>query len=188
MTCAPLAATGAELGFGLVVVALAGLVIGVALLLVVRTRRGGMAGSLLLALAVAAGLAIIPAPSAEASSSACESVDNTLTVVQTSTMAGLAPGIAPVAIVGRVTNNGVDSTYITAVQVEITGVTVDGSAVACTAADFTLIDTVMPVGRTLDPGASATFSGAAIGFANAATNQDDCRHAAIHLRYTANPG
>ena len=50
------------------------------------------------------------------------SAANSLTVSQTSVMKGLAPGIAPVAIAGVVTNNGADSTDIIAVDVEITGV------------------------------------------------------------------
>jgi hypothetical protein len=116
--------------------------------------------------------------------------DNLLTVTQTSTMEGLAPGIAPVPITGYVVNNGPDSTHIDVVTVEITSVTTAAGmpAAACDATDYRLLHTTMAVDRTLDPdGGSAAFSGASIGFADKPVNQDACQRATVHLRYTANP-
>lgn len=83
-------------------------------------------------------------------------------------------------------NNGPDSTFLTAIRVEIAAVTKLRGAAAgrCDASDYLLLDTRMDVGRTLAPGGgSTTFSGAAIRFNNKSSNQDACQGATIKLRY-----
>jgi len=115
-----------------------------------------------------------------------ELADNRLTITQTSVMDGLAPAVAPVPITGRVVNHGPDSTFITAISVEVVGVQrAAGSAKGrCDASDYRLHDIRMPVGVTLEPlGGSAEFSGASIGFHNKSTNQDACQGATVQLRY-----
>lgn len=115
-----------------------------------------------------------------------ELADNRLTITQTSVMHGLAPAVAPVPITGRVVNHGPDSTFITAISVEVIGVQrAAGSATGrCDASDYRLHDIRMPVGVTLEPlGGSAEFSGASIGFHNKSTNQDACQGATVQLRY-----
>jgi hypothetical protein len=114
---------------------------------------------------------------------------NSLTITQTSVMQGLAPGVAPVPITGIVANISDDSTVITAIAVEITGViTAPGAAPGvCDASDYVLLNSLMPVGRTLGPGGWTEFAGASIGFNNKSTNQDTCQGATIELLYTANP-
>jgi len=104
------------------------------------------------------------------------------------TVAGLAPGVAPAPITGRLVNHGVGTTHITAVDVEIAFIAPmpNSSAGACGANDYKLIAPRMPVGRNLGPGGSTGFAGASIGFDNKKTNQDACKGAAIHLLYTAN--
>lgn len=189
MNCGPLPRTGPDdLGLLLTIV-FACLVIGSALVVLARRRRRAPAT---LAVALLAGAALLLGPGAAVPAEAvdCVAADNSLTVIQTSTMAGLAPGVAPVPITGRVVNDGPDSTHIDVVTVEITSVTTAPGtpATACDASDYLLLDATMAVGRTLGPdGGAATFSGASIGFANEATNQDACRRATVHLRYTANP-
>lgn len=111
---------------------------------------------------------------------------NSLTITQTSTMADLAPGAAPAPITGLVVNHGPDSTFITAITVEISGVVRRPDAVAgpCDASDYVLLDERMPVGDTLAAdGGSIPFAGAAIGFNDKSTNQDACQGATIELRY-----
>lgn len=184
MNCDPLPRTGPDDLVLLSIIALACVVVGAVLVGLARRRRGA---PVTLATAVLAGVALLLGPGAAAPA---EAVDCSLTVTQTSTMAGLAPGIAPVPITGRVVNNGPDSTYIDVVTVEITSVTsAQGTpAAGCDASDYLLLEATMAVGKTLRPdGGAAPFSGASIGFANKAINQDACQHATIHLRYTANP-
>lgn len=132
-------------------------------------------------------------PTQTATESATESptpppADNSLTITQTSVMDNLAPGVEPAEIAGLVVNNGPDSTFITAITVEITAVTKRAGAVdgTCDASDYVLLDTRMPVGRTLAAnGGSTDFSGAVIGFNNKSSNQDACQGATIALRYRA---
>jgi hypothetical protein len=104
-------------------------------------------------------------------------------------MEGLAPGIAPADITGLVVNNGPDSTFIAAIEVEITSITTHPRSPAgrCDATDYALSDPRMTVGQTLGPGVSTTFAGASIGFSNKSSNQDACKRATIDLRYTTVP-
>jgi len=114
---------------------------------------------------------------------------NHLAVSQTSTLEGLAPGVAPIPIAGRLVNEGGDSTWITAVDVEISSITrrSDSTIGSCDASDYLVGDPRMPVEQALGPEGSTRFTGATIGFVNKSSNQDACKGAVIHLRYTANP-
>lgn len=190
MICEPLADTGLAANLWLwVFIAIGCLVLGVRILLVSRRRHTGVATSVLVVSLVAAVLTVASRTPAHAETADCDTAENSLTVVQTSTMDGLAPGLAPVAITGRVVNNSADSTHIAVVEVEISAVTTAPGARpgTCDASDFVLLDTRMLVDRTLDPGGATPFTGASIGFLNKPTNQDACQQAVIHLRYTANP-
>lgn len=190
MICEPLPNTGLAANLWLwVFIAIGCLVLGMIILFVSRRRRTGVATSVLVVSLVAAVLTVSPQTPAQAETADCATAENSLTVVQTSTMDGLAPGLAPVAITGRVVNNSADSTHITAVEVEISAVTTSPGARpgTCDASDFLLLDTRMLLERTLDPGAATPFTGASIGFRNKPTNQDACQQAVIHLLYTANP-
>jgi hypothetical protein len=150
-----------------------------------RAGRGAALLLILLVVVVGAETAISEtAVQAAPGDSAPES--NSLTVTQTSTMT-LAPGIAPVAVTGVVINNGPDRTFVTAIDVEITSVTLAAGAApgTCGPSDYLVLDTRMPVGQTLAAaGGSADFSGAFIGFNNTSTNQDACKSATVNLLYT----
>lgn len=193
MNCEPLATTG--LGSGVAVIAgIAGIcLIGAGIIVFLSRAPGRTAGRattvLALALIAGAALALVPAPTAHAVTADCAAADNTLAVTQTSTMDAIAPGIPARPIAGLIVNQGSDSTVIAAVEVTITSVTTSSEAPlgTCDTSDFVLFDQRMPVGRTLAPSASTTFSGAAIGFANKSSNQDACKDAVIHLLYTVNP-
>jgi hypothetical protein len=193
VNCEPLAVTGLSSNiFLLVGVAAVCLVAGAIALFLSRSpgRKGGRTTAALLVVLIGGiVLSVGPVPAVHAASTDCNAADNTLSVTQTSTMDAIAPGVAPRPITGVVVNEGNDSTHIAAVDVAITAVTtsLDAPLGVCDASDFTLSDPLMPVGRTLAPGASTTFSGAAIGFANKSINQDACKNAVVHLLYTANP-
>ena len=145
MICDPIAYTGVHVG-PLVILAVICLVAG-GLLLLMSRRRGKAVTAVLLVLISCAAMAITAGTPTRAVADECPPVgrapvenyvpgisppyiyppsspaDNSLTITQTSVMAGMAPGIDPVPIAGIVTNNGADSTYIYLVDVEITGVT-----------------------------------------------------------------
>ncbi len=190
MNCDPLAFTGPATNIALVLVlALVVLLTGTGLLLVARKRGRAARAALLVVLLVAAVLTLVPAPPALAAANDCSTATNSLTVTQTSTMQNMAPGTAPATITGLVRNIGPDSTYVIAVRVEITSVTSSARAPAgsCDPSDYVLVEPLMPVGRTLEPGGSTSFAGASIGLNDKLTNQDACKHAVVHLLYTANP-
>lgn len=194
MTCVPLPNTGLGAYVGpLLVLALVCLVVGVTLVLMARRGRGAAVAAALLVLLGATGavaLQGVHAPAQAVASSGCSSAgDNRLSVTQTSSMEGLAPGVAPAAITGLLVNHSDESTYVGAVDVAITGVTPRSGSVAgaCGTSDYRLIGSRMQVDRRLGPGRSAPFAGASIGFNNMDVNQDACQGASIQLRYTANP-
>ncbi len=190
MSCDPLPVTGPGTDLGLLLLsAVVLLAVGVVVLGAVRARRRGAGTAMLVLLLVGASVAVLPASAAQAATSDCVTSEGSLTVIQTSRMAGLAPTVAPVAITGLVRNNGPDSTVVAAVDVAITAITTaPGRTGTCDASDYVLLGTRMPVNQTLEPGGTAPFVGAAIGFRDKAINQDACQHATIHLRYTVVPG
>ena len=117
-------------------------------------------------------------------------LNNSLTITQTSTMTGIAPGAAPRPITGLVVNNGPDDTFVAAVWVRISSVVKAPGARtgSCDATDYVLLNTRMRVQKMLAPsGGSATFGGARIGFTNKSTNQDACKGASVTLLYTVDP-
>lgn len=154
-----------------------------------RHRRGALGALLLvLVLAVSVGPGLAAAP-AQAAASGCvqDGADGRLTVTQTSTMDGLAPGVAPAPITGLLVNVSTDRTVVAAVDVEILSVVPAGTG-ACSAEDYTVVDPRMRVDETLQGGASTTFEGASIGFRSSAENQDACQGATVRLLYTVVPG
>src|SRR6476660_6827631 len=127
MTCEPLPNTGLGASVPAVAaIAAVCLVVGLGLLLQVRRRRGRSTAMLLLVLVVGFGaaMALVQSSPVQASPSDCaaDPGNNSLTITQTSTMEGLAPGVAPAEITGLVVNNGADSTFIVAIVVEIVDV------------------------------------------------------------------
>jgi hypothetical protein len=198
MTCDPLAYTGAgPLGL-LIALAIVCVVAGAVLLLMFR-RRGRAVNIVLMLIVSGAAVSLAvgtpsqamadDCPPAENSPTEVIQANNSLTIIQTSVMEGLVPGIEPVAITGTVTNNGTDSTDIAAIDVEIAGIITDPDAApgSCDPGDYVLLNPRMLVGRTLSPGGSTEFAGASIGFNNKSTNQDTCKSAIVRLLYTANP-
>jgi hypothetical protein len=187
MNCSNLAATG--LDPALLIAVGAGIVLAGALLVLVAfgRRRARVMG--IVAVVLAIGLTAVPlgAPAAQAAPAGCVTVaDDSLSVVQTSTMTGLAPNVVPTAITGRITNVSTDDTYIVNVTVSILTVTKapGASAGACDASDYVIVAPVMVVGQSLIGGASTVFAGASIGFVDKPTNQDACQGATVGLLYS----
>ena len=189
MRCDPLAYSGPGAPVSLLLIlAVAFLLTGAFILLMTRRRGRIVAGALLL-LTSAAAVSISAVAPGRAVADDCPPVNNSLTIVQTSVMEGLAPGTRPAPISGLVRNNGSDSTTIVAIDVRIIRVVRAWGSPAgqCDSSDFTLVNPRMPVGRTLGPGGSTTFAGASIGMRAKSVNQDACKAARIDLLYTANP-
>jgi hypothetical protein len=188
MTCDPLAYTGSGVHVGILLIVAVALLFAGAVVLLMTRRRGRLVAAVLLVL-ISAATASVTAPKPVQAAATCPPAKNFLTVVQTSIMDGLAPGVTPARITGIVRNNGTDSTYITAVNVQITGVlrAPDAPYGRCDASDYRLVDPLMPVGRTVRPGSFTAFQGASIGLRNKSSNQDACKGATITLLYTANP-
>ena len=137
------------------------------------------------AILASAGLILLPTQAMAATPDVTAAVES-LTVVQTSVVTGLAPGVAPVAIIGLITNNGPNPVEVTVVEVTITSVTpaLDAAPGVCGPSDYVLLNARMPVNRTIEAGGGSTqFSGASIGFIT--TSQDACQRATVQLLYTA---
>lgn len=192
--CTVLATTGGSISPLLILGAVALVVLGVLFLVLGRRRRKGSkrgrhsmaAAGALIAIAFL-GVSTLAASPAEAASQ-CDANPATgmsVAVEQTSTMVGMAPGIAPVAIEGIVTNTGGVALHIESVTVRIVEVSkaVDAVEGDCDATDYVLPSPDMPVDRGITSGQTTTFAGASIGFSNKSVNQDACKEATVHLAY-----
>lgn len=112
-----------------------------------------------------------------------------VTVVQTSTVSGIAPGTAAQTLSGTFNNPNNASVYVTSVTAAISGVVKASGAVAgtCDATDYALTGATMTVGQQVAAGnAQGTWTGATIAFTNKSTNQDQCKGATVSISYTAN--
>jgi hypothetical protein len=194
MTCGGVASTGVPVA-AIVAVGAAVLCAGLALLVLARTRRGRSSTAVVVLLLISSALLLGSSTGTPARAAAPDcsgalpvtSATNSVTIVQTSTIIGMAPGVAPAPITGRVTNRGGRATRVTSVTVSIAGVSPRrGHSVGrCRAGDYVLRAVTMPVNRTLEPGESAEFRGASIGFRNKSINQDACKGAVVGLRYVS---
>lgn len=111
-----------------------------------------------------------------------------LTVNQTSTVSGLAPGLAAQDLSGDFDNPNDGPVYVTSVTVGIDSVTkaVGAPAGTCDASDYTLTGATMTVDDEVSAGdGQGAWTGATIEFNNKATNQDACKGATVNLAYSA---
>jgi hypothetical protein len=111
-----------------------------------------------------------------------------ITIVQTTVVTPMGPGIAAQPLEGNFNNSNEGPVYVTSVTANIDSVTQAVDAVGpCSATDYTLTDEVMTVGAEVTAGdAQGSWSGATIAFANdPATNQDGCKGATVELAYTS---
>jgi hypothetical protein len=113
-----------------------------------------------------------------------ESAD--ITVVQTSTVTDMGPGVAAQPLSGNFDNANDGPVYVSTVTASIGSVTPAVGAVGtCTAADYVLTGAVMTVNAEIPVGvAQGSWSGATIAFDNdPVANQDGCQGATVALAY-----
>jgi len=113
---------------------------------------------------------------------------SSVTVVQTSVVTGLAPGLSAQTLSGTFNNPNSGPVYVTSVTASIASVTdTNGDPiVGCNATDYTLSNALMTVGAEVAAGnAHGSWTGATLAFNNKASNQDACKGAVVHLAYSA---
>lgn len=192
MNCGPLGVTGLD-GLAMLVAAVLAACLIIGGVILVRTRRrplgvgAGTAMALMLVAALSLGtLGASPAVAADCPpSTPSPSPTDALRIDQTSTIFGMRPGVAPAPIEGTITNRTGEELFVTDVVVSISGVTLspDAAPGTCTADDYVLLDSTMPVNQMVPPFGSVNFSGASIGFVDQPWNQDACKGATVHLAY-----
>jgi hypothetical protein len=113
--------------------------------------------------------------------------NSSITAVQTSTVSGLAPGVAAQTLTGKFNNSNTSPSYVTSVTASIASVTKLGTG-TCDATDYTLTNAVMAVGAEIPAGsAQGAWTGATIAFNDkSGTNQDACKGATVNLSYAIN--
>lgn len=105
-----------------------------------------------------------------------------VTVVQTSTVGSLYPGISQ-SLSGTFTNPNTFPVYVAQVDVEVNPTWSSGT---CDAADFTVTDPTATNAQVLVDD-SSTWSGGSIELINkSAENQNDCKGVTVPLVYTSN--
>jgi len=113
---------------------------------------------------------------------------SSVTVVQTSTVAGLYPGDT-VALSGDFNNPNAGKVYITSVTAVVatfTSSAVNSSLPPCTQADFSITGTSTVPGEIIAGTAVGTWSGLSITLTDAGTNQDNCENlTTVPITYTA---
>jgi hypothetical protein len=116
--------------------------------------------------------------------SATTGTTQNIVVNQTTTVTGLAPGLAPVALTGTFNNPNPNTVRVGNVTATVS---VPASAVGCSAADYAITGTGTPGNGGLVPSGNAqgSWSGLSIAFANdPARNQDACKTVAITINYS----
>lgn len=109
-----------------------------------------------------------------------------ITVVQTSDVSNMGPGVGPITLMGTFTNNNTGPVYVNTVTASISSVTLaQGATGTCSAADFDLQNPAMTVGKEVAKGSnSGSWQGATIAFKdNPTVNQDGCKGATVNLSY-----
>jgi len=117
------------------------------------------------------------------------SAEESVTVVQTSVVEGMGPGIAAQTLSGTFDNPNEVPVYVTTVTARIVGVVEAEEApedgYTCDVSDFVLTEPVMQVGTEAAVDDTTQWSGATLAFNNKAeTNQNACKGATVNLAYT----
>jgi len=107
-----------------------------------------------------------------------------ITVNQTSTVTGLAPGLPAQALSGNFDNPNGGPVFVTSVTATVTGTDKPG----CNASDYTVTGSPAAVGTQVAAGSGVgSWSGITIAFNNKpATNQDACKGATVSIAYSSN--
>ncbi len=105
-----------------------------------------------------------------------------VTVNQTSTITGLAPGLAAQTLSGTFDNSNPGPVYISSVNVTVTGTNKTG----CDATDFTIAGNALVNAEIPSGNGVGSWTGLTVQFKNkVAVNQDACKNATVTLAYTS---
>jgi hypothetical protein len=117
------------------------------------------------------------------SGSAATGTNTPITVNQTATITGLAPGLPAQTLSGTFDNPNASPVFVTSVSATVTGT----DQVGCTASDYTIAGTA-PVNAQVPAGTGVgSWSGLTIQFNNKpAVNQNVCKNAVVTIAYTSN--
>ena len=99
-------------------------------------------------------------------------------VLSSTSLSGIAPGIAPMTIRGTATNASNQTQYIGTVSPTVTGTSNSG----CTAADFVVTSGVI---NTDVASGSTGLNFGTIAFNDTASNQDACQGVTVNLSFTS---
>jgi len=104
-----------------------------------------------------------------------------IVVKQLTNVAGVAPGVAPVALSGNFDNGNTGLVYVAAVTASVTGSDKSG----CDGTNFVIAGTSTP--RVEIPAGTGVgaWSGLTVAFVNKSTNQDACKGAVATIAYVA---
>ena len=151
-------------------------------------RRGTKVVALAAALVLAGGAAFAwwTAGGSGTGSASTGSV-SALTVVQTSSITGLAPGLPAQTLSGTFQNPNSGPVHVTSVSVSVASVVkaVGAPAGTCDATDYVITGSPLAINAEVLADDSSTWSGPQIAFVNKATNQDGCKGATVNLAYSA---
>lgn len=105
-----------------------------------------------------------------------------ITVNQTSTVSGLAPGLAPQALSGNFDNPNAGPVYVASVTATVTGTSVP----TCDASNYTIAGTATVNAQIASGSAVGSWTGLTIAFNNKpAVNQDVCKGATVNIAYAS---
>jgi hypothetical protein len=104
-----------------------------------------------------------------------------IVVKQTSTAAGMAPGVAPIALSGNFDNGNTGLVMVRTVTATVTG----SNKTGCDGTNFAIGGTSTP-NLEIAPGTGVgAWTGLTIAFVNKAENQDACKGAVATIAYVA---
>lgn len=106
-----------------------------------------------------------------------------IVVNQTSTVTGMAPGVASQALSGNFDNDNDGPVYVAGVTATVTGTDKPG----CGATDYTIAGTATVAAQVPAGDGVGSWSGLTIQFNNkAGVNQDVCKNAVVAISYASN--
>jgi len=154
-----------------------------------KNKRRGIKVVAVAAALVVAGGAAFAYWTAGGSGTGSATTGNTspVTVVQTSPVTGLAPGVGAQILSGTFNNPNSGPAYVGTVTVSIASVVkaVGAPAGTCDGTDYTLSSNPLAYNAEVVAADTSTWTGPAIAFNNKpTTNQDACKGATVNLAYT----
>ncbi|MCW2815431.1 MAG: hypothetical protein JWN84_2886 [Nocardioides sp.] len=150
-----------------------------------RRKKWVVAATAIGVVAAAAGAYAYWTAGGTGSGSATTGTTTPVTVVQTTDLDDLAPGVLPQTLSGEFNNPNDASVYVGTVTISSITVTKSGTAVAgdCDADDYTLGGTAV-VNDEIEAGDGVgAWTGLTIEFNNKVTSQDQCKGATVAIAY-----